>query len=609
MSTTKGRAQQSYVAGFAKNLVAEKVWKVFAALLLVLSFSISMLLPSTNLIAQQSNSYEGLPYSPPRPGAVLYINRWQDQNHDLPEVKNKIDIERASNGNRTDPRTDDGPENNTPEVNEDSGDRSSNSQTRRSSRQDRRRFDPQLVSRGEAAFQDACTQCHDAERSLEKRKTRAAWLATVRRMARMDDADIDSSDIVPIATYLASLSQPQNQSSGTDSDGTGSGGDSGDGETESDGDGMNGGSEEDLIDEELANLETFGSGLSISGTISPQWRGGNDNLENPGFFVDAWMRADWQPSGPIRGRVTTCTSCHSDQTNNGGFTLELVEATATLDLLHWYKEKDRRPEHCRPKIDAELRAGRFVVPFGAFAGMSHPGIYRTVTNPLMYNMGRQVNDDRSIPPVLPSPYSDEGIDFFVKLGVTEKIDATMNLYGVNGLQGSSTGIRFTPSRSYSDNNDEPALGGRATIGSNRLRFGGSVMSGQLQSQGALPLLNYRYTGADVTSRFFDNMIRLYFEYAIRTNETIFPEDQIAYGTVTEVEALLLDKPNISALARYDTLEHRNQSGGTSIERFTWGLSTTAFGGSLFMVNHEHWHFSTAGRDDVDVLGVRWVATF
>jgi hypothetical protein len=131
----------------------------------------------------------------------------------------------------------------------------------------------------------------------------------------------------------------------------------------------------------------------------------------------------------------------------------------------------------------------------------------------------------------------------------------------------------------------------------------------LQAQGASPLLNYRYTGADVTTRFFDNIFRLYFEYAIRSNETIFPDDQIAYGTVTEIEALLLDKPNISALARYDTLEHRNSTGDSSIERFTWGLSTTALGGSLFMVNHEHWRFSTAGVEDVDVLGVRWVATF
>ena len=36
-----------------------------------------------------------------------------------------------------------------------------------------------------------------------------------------------------------------------------------------------------------------------------------------------------EPEGPLSAKVMACTSCHSDS----GFTFELVEASATLDLL------------------------------------------------------------------------------------------------------------------------------------------------------------------------------------------------------------------------------------------------------------------------------------
>ena len=169
-------------------------------------------------------------------------------------------------------------------------------------------------------------------------------------------------------------------------------------------------------------------------------------------------------------------------------------------------------------------------------------------------------------------------------------------------------MNFTRSRSYADNNHEPAYGGRVTVGNKRMRFGGSVMAGRLQEDGSLPL-NYHLAGADATARFCDDQIRLYFEYALRRNDSVFPQRQLAYGIVSELELLLLKEPNLSAVFRYDTLEHRDFFGETSIERFTWGVSTTVIGGSLLMVNHEHWNFPTDENDDVDILGVRWVTTF
>ena len=134
------------------------------------------------------------------------------------------------------------------------------------------------------------------------------------------------------------------------------------------------------------------------------------------------------------------------------------------------------------------------------------------------------------------------------------------------------------------------------------------MAGRLEDEGASPL-NYHLAGGDATARFWDGDARLYFEYALRRNDSVFGQRQISYGIVSELEFLLLERPNLSALARYDTLEHRDFFGDSSIERFTWGLSTTVIGGSLLIFNHEHWNFPTDNIPDVDVFGIRWVATF
>jgi len=442
------------------------------------------------------------------------------------------------------------------------------------------RFDAAVVAQGRAAFEQSCSQCHDTQRALNKTKSFASWMATVRRMARMDDAEIDASDLRPIATYLASRNQPAGGTSG------------GGATTASTG-------EADAVERAAA---------SFSGTVAPLWRGGNDNLENPDFFVDAWLRADWQPTGPLSGRVTACTSCHSDATGGTGFTLELVEAYARLDLTYRHKEEARKAKLPAPRFDASLRAGRLVVPFGAFAAMSHPGIYRTVTNPLMYIMGRSVDVAPPRAPVLPMPYSDEGVDLEARATLWHDVTATLDFYAVNGLKAGGPGVSFTASRSYVDNNNSPAVGGRATVGNRFVRFGGSVMSGQMQPDQSLgPELNYHFAGGDVVVHYEDRL-RLYYEYAMRRNDSPFGRGEVVYGNVVEGETLLLSHPKISLLARYDDLVHRDFQGHDKVERFTWGVNTVLPGGSLLIVDHERWNFA-GDRPTIDVVGLRWVTTF
>ena len=87
--------------------------------------------------------------------------------------------------------------------------------SRRDRRTDRQRsqFDESVVRQGQQFFQSSCTQCHDADRALSKRKSLAGWSATVRRMAAKEAANIPASQWAAIATYLASLN-PTNQSAG-----------------------------------------------------------------------------------------------------------------------------------------------------------------------------------------------------------------------------------------------------------------------------------------------------------------------------------------------------------------------------------------------------------
>ena len=427
------------------------------------------------------------------------------------------------------------------------------------------------IAAGQAAFARSCTSCHDEQRSLQRSKNYAGWLATVRRMASKDGADISSADVVPIATYLASVAGA----------GGGGGAASAGGEA--------------------------GSGWSFATTVSTLHRSASDAypLENPGFFADVWVTASYQSSGPLTGTVTACTSCHSRDNGGAGnaYSIELVEGSASLDLRHLFHGC-----RCDDGHELLLKAGRFVVPFGAFAGMSHPGSYRTVTNPLMFNMGRRVLVPNFPPgqPVLPQPFSDEGIDLIFRADVGEHLMFSCDLYAVNGLQGTGNSI-FNRSRAYFDNNEEPSGGIRLALGGDYFRLGVSALGGNLEEQN-LPRVNYALAGADATVQITERL-RFYFEYAIRDQDSIFApgEKEKAFGTVTQLELMIWDAPYVGLLVSYDTLDQRHPVfGNNSLSRVTWGFNIGLPGGSLLMINHERW--SPRGDDEVDVFGVRWSIT-
>ena len=338
-----------------------------------------------------------------------------------------------------------------------------------------------------------------------------------------------------------------------------------------------------------------------------------------------------------------CTSCHSDRNSSKGFTFELVEASATLDLKKLLFDKYRSSETKQTaarmtasqmtagahdtmlqlngsenasasntmqqsvespiSTSADLKMGRFIVPFGAYSSFSHPGSYRTVTNPLMFNMGRRLDTGGSFQPVLPAPYSDEGVN--LRFALREYCDRsyTLDLFAVNGLQGTTSGANFNFSRSYTDNNRTPAVGGRYTLGNNLFRLGASGMMGRMQNDGSAEL-DYHLIGGDAVVTL--ERFRAYFEYAFRREQAGIAADNEIDGYVLELEWRLLER--LGFLTRYDTLEHEIASAGEqSVDRFTWGINLTMQRAGLLLLNHEHWMLND--RSDVDVIGMRWITTF
>ena len=277
-------------------------------------------------------------------------------------------------------------------------------------------FDPAVVSAGQAAFDHSCTTCHDAARSLERTKDIAGWRATVRRMAAKMGADVAAGDTEAIATFLASRSAP---ASGAEA-------------------GKAGGSAD------ATSVSTFA-------TLSPIWRGGNDHLQNPNFGPLAWFGASWQ-SNVVSARVTLCITCHGVNEPAQVSRVEPVEAAVHWDLSQYLL--DSHMHGVKAGVDS---GSGFVVPFGAFSAQVNPGLYNTVSPPLIFNMGERIfNADLGFP-VLPMPYASEGVDLNVVIPLgccgASPITATIDAYAVDGLQGNSSGVDFIQSRDLYDNND------------------------------------------------------------------------------------------------------------------------------------------------------------
>jgi len=439
-----------------------------------------------------------------------------------------------------------------------------------------------VATDGERAFFSACTGCHPASRALGKVKDRAEWRGTILRMAEKPDARVPASQVDAIAAYLAEQSRERAERGG------------------------------------LSSLLESGSldDLSVHATVSTVWRdsGRDHRLENPDFFAEAWVGAEFHPAGnPVSVSVTACTTCHLSSETEGR-PIELVEASLAVDLDQALGSGDG-------PLQAAFEAGRFVVPFGAFASRSNPAAYRTVSRPLLYNMGQGVDRSEMGAPLLPAPYSDEGVLLSLGGELGEAAGVGLDLYAVNGLQG-TFGLDLHQSRAWSDNNGDVAVGGRFTVDAFGVTLGASAMTGNMEaSAGALAgRLGYYAVGLDVSAR-FGRRVGISAEVARRKNDQlVFPSfartEAEVEGYVVEGDLLLLEEPGLSLIARIDLLRYEggvaplssSLSPDRRMSRFTWGFDLATWGGSSLMINHERW-WMPVGLEDLDLVGARWVASF
>jgi hypothetical protein len=159
------------------------------------------------------------------------------------------------------------------------------------------------------------------------------------------------------------------------------------------------------------------------------------------------------------------------------------------------------------------------------------------------------------------------------------------------LQGDANGINFDKSRDYVDNNHNPALGSRMTIGNQFVKVGGSVMGGRFANYPNAPpvdsSLSYTIFDADLTVR-YHNLVRIQCEHAQPDTDrvldpSIYPtlsmltiDRESVGGGYLEAEVLLSRTYKIGALARYD-----NQSQRSVIPPPESGLATGHFGVSRY----------------------------
>jgi hypothetical protein len=468
-----------------------------------------------------------------------------------------------------------------------------------------KKFDPAVVSAGMAAFQRSCTTCHDAARSLERTKDLAGWRATVRRMAAKRGADVAAGDIEPIAVYLASRSAapepPADKDKAAPGDGASAGGPGA----------------------PAAAKESDASSVSTFATISPQWRGGNDNLQNSGFAPLAWVGANWQ-SKMVSGRVTVCVACHGVQEPAYLSRFDLVEAAVRVDLSEFLNA-------CSRGLKGGIDAGRLMVPFGAFSAQTNPGTYRTVSTPLIFNMGQRLYNRDIGDPVLPMPYTDTGVNLNFDVPLCDlgsgPITATVDGYLVNGLVGGSNGIDFLQSRNLMDNNNHAVTGGRFTAGDPYIRAGASYIYGRFDdpndSSIQNAMLHYRIYGFDLQAR-YKRLFRCQFEYARRGNDRLgvvanelgeFTEK--VDGFYLEAEVRPWDECKVSFLARHDFMRRASPlpppastlpAGVFNVERITFGVNIELWHQSLLMFNVERWLLPEPAQA-VNVFGVRYTVTF
>ncbi len=172
-------------------------------------------------------------------------------------------------------------------------------------------------------------------------------------------------------------------------------------------------------------------------------------------------------------------------------------------------EVDRAHVDFTPSPAFNIQAGRVGVPFGEMSVRYDPTSHRSVSKPLIYDMGRMGYYGRTAfnLGVVPQPYVDTGVVVYGQVWPTEETQLWYGAYVVTGMKGDND-VDFTAMRSqpFVDNNRQPAGGGRMVLtfsGSNPdaafkdFSMGASAMYGHYDPNGKRA---YTALGVDTSLR-------------------------------------------------------------------------------------------------------------
>lgn len=129
-------------------------------------------------------------------------------------------------------------------------------------------------------------------------------------------------------------------------------------------------------------------------------------------------------------------------------------------------EVDRAHVDFTPSPAFNIQAGRIGVPFGEMAVRYDPTSHRSVSKPLIYDMGRMAYYGRGgfNLGVVPQPYVDTGVVVYGQVWPSDEVQLWYAGYVVGGMRGEND-FDYAAMRTsfYVDNNNEPAGGGRAVM--------------------------------------------------------------------------------------------------------------------------------------------------
>jgi hypothetical protein len=306
----------------------------------------------------------------------------------------------------------------------------------------------------------------------------------------------------------------------------------------------------------------LGAVLALSALLATPALGASVNFSGTAY-VDNWYASSPSAAKASATGITPEASVKMevDVHEKLSFTVRVCYSCHGLEV-------DRAHVDFTPSTAFNIQAGRVGVPFGEMSVRYDPTSHRSVSKPLIYDMGRMGYYGRSgfNLGVVSQPYVDSGVVIYGQVWPADFIQLWYGAYVVSGMRGQNDldyiAMRTTP---YLDNNHEPAGGGRLSLTFSSqepgaifkdLSLGGSAMYGHYDPDRKR---YYAAFGADASLRFYIFTLRseaAFMRLQINPDQSLYRFQLIDDFIDKEGYFVELEHPvgrRLALLYRWDTL--------------------------------------------------------